>query len=90
MYCLIISSSSQIFIIKPNLILIPHRYSTSLITTFNLLWTVAAYFTIPETKGRSYLELDELFDRKVSARKFRKAETQADLQKKQMRERGQA
>ncbi|OTB04850.1 hypothetical protein M426DRAFT_73208 [Hypoxylon sp. CI-4A] len=33
-----------------------------------LVW---AYFRIPETKGRSYEELDILFDREVPARKFK-------------------
>lgn len=32
------------------------------------LWT---YFRLPEPKGRTYGELDILFERKVSARKFR-------------------
>src|SRR5579859_6685457 len=33
-----------------------------------LLWT---YFRLPEPKGRTYGEMDILFERKVSARKFR-------------------
>ena len=32
---------------------------------------VSAYFGLPEMKGRSYRELDILFKRKVSARKFK-------------------
>jgi SP family general alpha glucoside:H+ symporter-like MFS transporter len=32
---------------------------------------VSAYFGLPELKGRSYRELDILFNRKVSARKFK-------------------
>lgn len=35
-----------------------------------LLWT---YFRLPEPKGRTYGELDILFEQKVSARKFKKA-----------------
>lgn len=37
---------------------------------------VTTYFGLPEMKGRSYRELDILFHRKVSARKF--ATTQVD------------
>lgn len=33
---------------------------------------VAAYFGLPEFKGRSYRELDILFNRKVPARQFSK------------------
>lgn len=35
---------------------------------FCLIW---AYFRIPETKGRTYEELDILFERKIPARKFK-------------------
>lgn len=35
-----------------------------------LLCFVWAYFRLPEFKGRSYYELDILFERKISARKF--------------------
>lgn len=37
---------------------------------------VWSYFRLPETKGRTYEELDLLFDRKISARKF--ASTRVD------------
>jgi SP family general alpha glucoside:H+ symporter-like MFS transporter len=36
-----------------------------------LLWT---YFRLPEPKGRTYGELDILFERKVSARKFKRTD----------------
>lgn len=36
-----------------------------------------AYFRLPEPKGRTFAELDVLFERKVSARKF--AQTNVDL-----------
>ena len=39
-----------------------------------LAWT---YFRLPEPKGRTYGELDALFERRVSARRFHK--TEADL-----------
>ena len=39
-----------------------------------LLWS---YFRLPEPKGRTYGELDALFERRVSARKFH--HTDADL-----------
>jgi SP family general alpha glucoside:H+ symporter-like MFS transporter len=35
-----------------------------------LLTFIWAYFRLPETKGRTYEELDILFAKKVSARKF--------------------
>ena len=35
-----------------------------------LVWK---YFCLPEPKGRTYGELDILFEKKVSARKFAKA-----------------
>lgn len=40
-----------------------------------LLW---AFFRLPECKGRSYRELDVLFERKVPARKFKKTEVAED------------
>ena len=36
-----------------------------------LLLTVWAFFRLPETKGRSFEELDLLFAKKVPARKFK-------------------
>ncbi|KAL1635259.1 hypothetical protein SLS58_010335 [Diplodia intermedia] len=36
-----------------------------------LLCAVWTYFRLPEPKGRTYAEMDVLFERKVSARKFR-------------------
>ena len=38
----------------------------------NLALVVWTYFWVPETKGRSLEQLDELFEKKVSARKFSK------------------
>jgi MFS transporter, SP family, general alpha glucoside:H+ symporter len=37
----------------------------------NLLTLIWVYFRLPETKGRSFGELDLLFENKVSARKFK-------------------
>jgi SP family general alpha glucoside:H+ symporter-like MFS transporter len=39
-----------------------------------LFCLIVAYFCLPEYKGRSYRELDILFARRVSARKFSKTE----------------
>jgi SP family general alpha glucoside:H+ symporter-like MFS transporter len=36
-----------------------------------------AYFRLPETKGRSFNEIDILFAKKVSARKFAKQDVNA-------------
>lgn len=37
-----------------------------------------AYFRLPECKGRTYRELDVLFERRVSARKFKETEAHED------------
>jgi len=37
---------------------------------FNIIFSVYIYFRLPETKGRTYAELDILFENKVPARKF--------------------
>lgn len=42
-----------------------------------LLSTIWVFFRLPEPKGRSYAELDVLFERRVSARKF--AKTKIDV-----------
>ncbi|ORY21515.1 general substrate transporter [Naematelia encephala] len=41
--------------------------------------TIIAYFTIPETSRRTYAELDELFENRVSARKFKSYKTQVQM-----------
>jgi len=49
---------------------------------FSLLCTVWAYFRLPEMKGRSYRELDVLFEKRISARKFKETvvgEDEGDL-----------
>lgn len=46
--------------------------------TTSLLTTIWAYFRLPETMGRTFEELDYLFMKKVSARKFSKAEIDND------------
>lgn len=43
-----------------------------------VVWVVLAFFLIPETRGRTYEELDEMFMNKVPARKFRKYKTVAE------------
>lgn len=49
---------------------------------------ILTYFFVPETKGRSFIELDELFERRIPARQFRLTETEVDRAKKEERERG--
>jgi SP family general alpha glucoside:H+ symporter-like MFS transporter len=38
---------------------------------------VYTYFRVPEPSGRTFAELDVLFERKVSARKFKTAQVDA-------------
>lgn len=40
-----------------------------------VLFTILVWFTVPETKGRTYGELDELFERRVPAWKFKSTKT---------------
>lgn len=40
----------------------------------SIMVTTAVYFLVPETKGRTYAELDVLFEMKVPARKFKSTE----------------
>lgn len=51
---------------------------------------ILVWFLVPETKGRTYTELDELFERRIPAWKFHKTETEEDLQRKEIEARGQA
>jgi hypothetical protein len=39
---------------------------------------VLAYLCFSETRGRSFIELDELFERKIPARDFRATRTTAE------------
>ena len=41
---------------------------------FSIIYT---YYRVPEPRGRTYAELDMLFERRVSARNFAKAEVNA-------------
>jgi hypothetical protein len=45
---------------------------------------------VPETKGRSYTDLDELFERKIPAWKFAETKTRADLEREEAEHRGTA
>ena len=38
---------------------------------FSFMILIWAYFRLPECKGRSYRELDILFERRIPARKFK-------------------
>jgi MFS transporter, SP family, general alpha glucoside:H+ symporter len=46
------------------------------------VFVVIMWFVIPETKNRSYVELDEMFELKVPTRKFATYETSIDMAKK--------
>jgi SP family general alpha glucoside:H+ symporter-like MFS transporter len=37
------------------------------------------YFFVPELKGRTFEELDDLFERGISARKFAETQTSVDF-----------
>lgn len=49
----------------------------------NLLFTLWAYMRIPETKGRTFEEIDLLFERGVRARDFKKFRSDADTQEEE-------
>lgn len=40
--------------------------------------TILLYFYYPETQGRTYVELDELYERGISARNFKYTATLSD------------
>lgn len=42
--------------------------------------SVVAYFMVPEMKGRSLEEVDQLFEARVPLRKFRQAKLEEDLE----------
>ncbi|CAH0019588.1 unnamed protein product [Clonostachys rhizophaga] len=44
-------------------------------TGVGLIWVVGIWYIIPETAGRSAAELDELFERKIKAWRFKNTET---------------
>jgi hypothetical protein len=44
------------------------------------LGLVACYFLVPETKARTFAELDELFEKRIPARHFAKFKTQVQLE----------
>lgn len=41
----------------------------------SVLSTILVYFVVPESKSRTYAELDELFERRIPARKFKQTIT---------------
>lgn len=41
------------------------------------------FFTVPEVAGRSYEEIDELFDEKTPTRKFAQTKTRVQLRKEE-------
>ncbi|CAG9984749.1 unnamed protein product [Clonostachys byssicola] len=50
--------------------------------TTSAIFVVVMWFVIPETKNRSYVELDEMFELKVPTRKFATFETSVDKARK--------
>jgi hypothetical protein len=51
---------------------------------FCVLFNVYLYFHHPETKGRSFEELDEMFAKKVPARQFKTYVTAAELRGREL------
>ena len=47
---------------------------------FSVAGWLGMFFMVPETKGRTYEELDELFESRVPARKFPQTKTKRDLE----------
>jgi hypothetical protein len=52
----------------------------------SILSCVYLFFYHPETKGRSFEEIDELFLKEVSARKFGSYVTEAQLRNREVKE----
>lgn len=50
---------------------------------FGLAGWIAIFFTIPEVAGRSYEEIDELFENKTPTRKFAVTKTRVQIQKEE-------
>ncbi|KAL1413457.1 hypothetical protein Q8F55_001224 [Vanrija albida] len=42
------------------------------------LFTILVWFTVPETKGRSYAELDELYEKRIPAWRFKETKTASE------------
>jgi hypothetical protein len=55
--------------------------------TGTLVYILVAWL-VPETKGRSYTDLDELFERKIPAWKFAQAKTREDGEREEHEARG--
>lgn len=50
--------------------------------TTSAIFVAVMWFVIPETKNRSYVELDEMFELKVPTREFKSFETSVDKARK--------
>ena len=46
----------------------------------NVFFTVWAFLRVPETKDRTFEEIDQLFERRVKAKDFSKFKSDADVQ----------
>ena len=63
-------SSGQVSLLKLVLNVWPTSANSPGLAFLCLTW---AFFRLPEPRGRTYAELDILFEQKISARKFKKA-----------------
>lgn len=54
---------------------------------FGILGWIAMFFTVPEVAGRTYEEIDELFDAKVPTRQFAAYKTRVQIAREEERAR---
>jgi hypothetical protein len=50
------------------------------------VWLIIMYFYMPETKGRTPAEIDEMFEAGIPARKFSSTRTKVDMAADELRE----
>lgn len=50
---------------------------------FGLVGWIAIFFTVPEVAGRSYEEIDELFEAKTPTRQFATTKTRVQMQREE-------
>jgi hypothetical protein len=51
---------------------------------FGLVGWIGIFFTVPEVAGRTYEDIDELFDNKTPTRKFATTKTRSQLAREEL------